>query len=41
MPEYFVLFSALCDALEELEALKQKLVVAMQYAEELYISRTD
>lgn len=41
MPEYFALFSAVCDAIEELEAIKAKLIEATQRAEELYIDRPD
>lgn len=38
MPEYFYLFAAVCNAIEELEAIKDKLIKATQNAESLYIS---
>lgn len=37
MPEYFALFAAVCDAIEELEAIKAKLIEATQKAEDAYI----
>lgn len=36
--EYLVLFNTITDAESALEALRQKLIVAQQLAEELYIS---
>ena len=41
MPEYFLLFAAVCDAIDALETLKNKLIEVTQQAEEIYISRPD
>lgn len=38
MKEYTLLFNAITDAIEELEKLKQQLIIAQQEAEEIYIS---
>lgn len=37
--EYLLLFNAISDAEKSLEELKQKLVLAQQKAEDLYISK--
>jgi len=39
--EYLVLFNSITDAEDALEALRQKLIVAQQLAEELYIGKCD
>lgn len=38
MKDYSLLFNAITDAIEELEILKEKLILAQQEAEEAYIS---
>lgn len=38
MKKYTLLFNAITDAIEELEKLKQQLIIAQQEAEEIYIS---
>lgn len=40
MPEeYILLFNTITDALKDLEALRDKLILAQQQAEEIYISK--
>lgn len=39
MEEYTTLFNAISDAIEELEALKQQLILAQQKAEEIFIEK--
>lgn len=41
MPEYFLLFNAITDAIRELEQLKDALKAAQAVAEELYINRPE
>lgn len=38
MKDYSLLFNAITDAIEELEILKEKLIIVQQEAEEAYIS---
>lgn len=38
MSEYFYLFAVVCNAIDQLEAIKAKLIKATQYTESLYIS---
>lgn len=40
-PEYFCLFHAITEAIEELERLKADLMAAQRRAEALYMERTD
>jgi hypothetical protein len=39
MEEYTLLFNAITDAIKELESLKEKLILAQQEAEEIYIEK--
>ena len=41
MPEYYLLFNAITDAISALESLRQALIAAQLRAENLYISRED
>ena len=39
MEEYTTLFNAITDAIEKLENLKEKLILAQQKAEEIFIEK--
>lgn len=39
MEEYTTLFNAITDAIKELEILKEKLILAQQKAEEIFIEK--
>ena len=41
MPEYYLLFNAITDAINSLEALQQALMAAQIKAEDICISRED